>query len=72
MKQLGVGLAAAILIDATLIRAVVLPSLMTLLGKANWWAPRFLRGRGRHAAGGPAAGDPQPQDEQSPELIGAR
>jgi RND superfamily putative drug exporter len=45
MKQLGVGLAAAILLDATIIRAVVLPSLMTLLGRANWWAPRFLRPR---------------------------
>ncbi|MCW2640013.1 MAG: superfamily drug exporter-like protein, partial [Dactylosporangium sp.] len=43
MKQLGVGLAAAILLDATIIRAVVLPSLMTLLGKANWWAPHFMR-----------------------------
>jgi putative drug exporter of the RND superfamily len=43
MKQLGVGLAAAILIDATIIRAVVLPSAMALLGKANWWAPKFLR-----------------------------
>ncbi|GAA3340473.1 MMPL family transporter [Amorphoplanes nipponensis] len=72
MKQLGVGLAAAILIDATLIRAVVLPSLMTLLGPANWWAPRLLRGRGRHAAGGPVAGDPAPHDDQAPELIGAR
>ncbi|MDG4788167.1 MMPL family transporter [Micromonospora sp. WMMD1102] len=41
-KQLGVGLAAAILIDATIIRAVVLPSLMRLLGEANWWAPRFM------------------------------
>lgn len=45
MKQLGVGLAAAILLDATVIRAVVLPSLMTLLGNANWWAPRFMRRR---------------------------
>jgi RND superfamily putative drug exporter len=45
MKQMGVGLAAAILIDATLIRAVVLPALMTVLGKANWWTPRFLRTR---------------------------
>jgi RND superfamily putative drug exporter len=45
MKQLGIGLAAAILLDATIIRAVVLPSLMTLLGNANWWAPRFLRER---------------------------
>jgi RND superfamily putative drug exporter len=45
MKQMGVGLAAAILIDATLIRAVVLPALMTVLGDANWWTPRFLRKR---------------------------
>ena len=45
MKQLGVGLAAAILLDATIIRAVVLPSAMALLGRANWWAPRFLRRR---------------------------
>lgn len=45
MKQMGVGLAAAILIDATLIRAVLLPALMTVLGKANWWTPRFLRPR---------------------------
>ncbi|MPZ82603.1 MAG: MMPL family transporter [Actinophytocola sp.] len=45
MKQLGVGLATAILLDATLIRAVVLPALMTVLGSSNWWAPRWLRGR---------------------------
>ncbi len=52
MKQLGVGLAAAILIDATLIRAVVLPSAMALLGRANWWAPKFRRPKSapRHAA----------------------
>jgi RND superfamily putative drug exporter len=42
---MGVGLAAAILIDATIIRAVVLPALMTVLGKANWWTPRWLRKR---------------------------
>lgn len=52
MKQLGVGLAAAILIDATVIRAVVLPSAMALLGNANWWAPRWMRPKPkpRHAA----------------------
>jgi RND superfamily putative drug exporter len=43
MKQLGIGLATAILLDATLIRAVVLPALMTVLGKSNWWTPNFLR-----------------------------
>jgi RND superfamily putative drug exporter len=41
-KQLGVGLAAAILIDATLVRAVLLPSAMVLLGDRNWYLPRWL------------------------------
>ncbi|MFD5265502.1 MMPL family transporter [Streptomyces sp. NPDC058335] len=42
-KQLGVGLAVAVLLDATLVRAVLLPSVMLLLGNANWAAPKFLR-----------------------------
>jgi uncharacterized membrane protein YdfJ with MMPL/SSD domain len=41
-KQMGVGLAAAILIDATLIRAVLLPAAMKLLGEANWYLPKRL------------------------------
>jgi RND superfamily putative drug exporter len=61
MKQLGVGLAAAILLDATIIRAVVLPSLMTLLGTANWWAPRFMRGRARPAVPGTEEHLPEPE-----------
>lgn len=43
MKQMGVGLAAAILLDATLVRAVLLPAVMALLGDRNWWVPRWLR-----------------------------
>ncbi|NOU93289.1 MMPL family transporter [Paenibacillus sp. LMG 31456] len=43
VQQLGIGIAAAILIDATLIRMVLVPSLMRLLGKWNWWAPKWLR-----------------------------
>jgi uncharacterized membrane protein YdfJ with MMPL/SSD domain len=39
-KQLGVGLAVAVLIDATIVRAVLLPSAMTLLGEWNWYLPR--------------------------------
>ncbi|CAG7640387.1 Membrane protein YdfJ [Paenibacillus solanacearum] len=39
VKQLGIGIAAAILIDATIIRMVLVPSLMHLLGKWNWWCP---------------------------------
>ncbi|HET7648088.1 MAG TPA: MMPL family transporter [Gaiellaceae bacterium] len=42
MKQMGVGLAVAILIDATLIRAVLLPATMKLLGEWNWYLPRWL------------------------------
>jgi RND superfamily putative drug exporter len=42
MKQMGVGLAAAILIDATIMRAVLLPATMKLLGDWNWYLPRWL------------------------------
>ncbi|MFC5527912.1 MMPL family transporter [Cohnella yongneupensis] len=42
VKQLGIGIAAALLIDATIIRLILVPSLMKLLGKWNWWFP-FVR-----------------------------
>ena len=42
MKQLGIGLAAAILIDATIVRAVLLPATMKLLGSRNWYLPKRL------------------------------
>jgi len=48
-KQLGVGLAAAVLIDATIVRGVLLPSAMTLLGEWNWYLPSWL-GAGRRPA----------------------
>jgi RND superfamily putative drug exporter len=41
-KELGIGLAAAVLLDATIIRAVLLPAVMALLGEKNWWLPRWL------------------------------
>ncbi|MEU9014393.1 MMPL family transporter [Streptomyces sp. NPDC048479] len=43
MKQMGVGLAAAVLIDATVIRGVLLPAIMALLGDRNWYFPKWLR-----------------------------
>jgi uncharacterized membrane protein YdfJ with MMPL/SSD domain len=43
IKELGIGAALAVLIDASIIRALLVPSLMRLLGQANWWAPRPLR-----------------------------
>ena len=42
IKQLGVGTALAVLIDATIVRALLVPSLMRLLGEWNWWAPKPL------------------------------
>jgi uncharacterized membrane protein YdfJ with MMPL/SSD domain len=43
IKELGIGAALAVLLDATVIRAVLVPSLLALLGPLNWWAPRPLR-----------------------------
>jgi uncharacterized membrane protein YdfJ with MMPL/SSD domain len=43
LKQLGVGLAVAVLLDATVVRAVLLPATMKLLGERNWYLPRALR-----------------------------
>ncbi|HEX5592717.1 MAG TPA: MMPL family transporter [Solirubrobacterales bacterium] len=42
MKEMGIGLAVAVLIDATIVRAVMLPAAMKLLGERNWYLPRFL------------------------------
>jgi RND superfamily putative drug exporter len=43
IKELGIGTALAVLLDASIVRALLVPSLMELLGSANWWAPRPLR-----------------------------
>ena len=43
IKQMGLALAIAVLVDATLVRCLLVPATMTLLGKANWWAPAPLR-----------------------------
>jgi RND superfamily putative drug exporter len=43
VKLLGVGLTLAILFDATLIRAILMPAAMRLMGRANWWAPHWRR-----------------------------
>ncbi|MFG2000283.1 MMPL family transporter [Spirillospora sp. NPDC048911] len=43
LQQLGIGMALTVLVDATLIRGVLLPAFMRLAGPANWWAPRPLR-----------------------------
>ncbi|WP_199823492.1 MMPL family transporter [Streptomyces sp. NRRL S-515] len=55
MKQIGIGLAVAIVIDATVIRIYVLPAAMTLLGRANWWPSRI----------GPSGRLPKPQPAET-------
>jgi RND superfamily putative drug exporter len=57
MKEMGIGLAAAVLIDATIVRAVLLPATMKLLGDANWYLPKWLEWLPRleHEPRGPEA-----------------
>ncbi|MFF4353099.1 MMPL family transporter [Streptomyces sp. NPDC001530] len=61
MKMLGLGLALAVLMDAIVVRGVLVPAMMRLLGRANWWAPRPLRRlhtRFGISEGGPTAPEP--------------
>jgi RND superfamily putative drug exporter len=43
VKMLGLGIAFAILLDATVVRALLVPALMKLFGDANWWAPKWMK-----------------------------
>jgi putative drug exporter of the RND superfamily len=58
VKQAGVGLAAAVLIDATIVRAVLLPASMKLLGDWNWYLPRALQRLPHAELESPSAQDP--------------
>jgi RND superfamily putative drug exporter len=62
VKQLGVGLAIAVIVDATLVRTLLVPATMKLLGERNWWAPRPLQRLhdryGLHEAPSSAGTDP--------------
>ncbi len=73
VKQLGVGLAVAVIVDATIVRLLLVPATMSLLGRWNWWSPAPLRRLhqrfGLHepasaAAPLPAAPLPPPSDAQ--------
>jgi RND superfamily putative drug exporter len=48
LKLIGIGLATAILIDATIVRMLLVPAMMRLMGERAWWTPRILRARGQH------------------------
>ncbi|MGZ4193758.1 MAG: MMPL family transporter, partial [Solirubrobacteraceae bacterium] len=75
-KMVGVGLAAAILIDATIVRAVLVPTTMKLLGDWNWYLPRWLqwlpRVRTDAVAGAAVMPAPPPRRERAVPPAGAR
>jgi RND superfamily putative drug exporter len=48
VQQIGLGLAVAVAVDATIVRCVLVPATMTVLGERNWWAPRWLKKVHRH------------------------
>ena len=73
-KLFGVGLAVAVLIDATLVRVVLVPATMSLMGRANWWLPGWLDRILPHLdlEGAPTATptiEPEPESEPEPELV---
>ena len=49
IKAIGIGMGIAVLLDATVVRALLVPATMRLLGHWNWWAPAVLGHRGRSA-----------------------
>ena len=75
LKMLGLGLATAILVDATLVRMVLVPATMALLGNANWWLPAWLdrvlpRLMVEGSADDSTYGDAGPLTEQAGQLVG--
>jgi RND superfamily putative drug exporter len=73
LKVLGIGMATAILVDATVVRMVLVPAVMHLLGRANWWLPKSVDSRlpqlaveGRAEQYLPAPEDPL---DHAPELV---
>ena len=76
-KQMGVGLAAAVLIDATIVRGVLLPATMKLLGDCNWYLPKWLEWLPKvthepDVGTAPVVPDAPPEPEPEPERAGVR
>jgi RND superfamily putative drug exporter len=74
VQQIGLGLAVAVAIDATVVRCVLVPATMTLLGTWNWWSPAFLTRLHRRLGLDRHAGEislPTPVAMPDPALAGA-
>ena len=76
IKMIGVAMLIAIVIDATVVRILLVPATMRLLGRANWWAPgplgRLYRRYGIRESDGIGASGGDPAAERRPELAGTR
>jgi RND superfamily putative drug exporter len=73
IKLMGVGMIIALVVDATIIRVLLVPATMRLLGRANWWAPRPLRGlyaRYGIREGGGLPPTPAPERAGQPQRVG--
>jgi RND superfamily putative drug exporter len=68
-KEIGTGLALAVIVDATLVRCLLLPATMTLLGRLNWWAPARLRAFALSHHLGEEELDRPPPDEPVADLV---
>ena len=67
IRSIGLGLVLAVLLDATIVRMLLVPATMTLLGRYNWWAPAWL---GRiHARFGLTETVPDPAPAPAPSLV---
>jgi trehalose monomycolate/heme transporter len=73
MKMIGVGMLVALLVDATIVRALLVPATMKLLGRWNWWAPgplrRFWERYGVRDGDGAGAAINPPPAAPAPELL---
>jgi len=75
IKLFGIALASAVIIDAFVVRLVLVPSLMTMFGKANWWLPAWLANalpRIKVEEGGDEIVEDEPLDESDPDALGER
>jgi len=70
VKMLGIGLAVVVLVDATIVRVVIVPATTRLLGDANWWLPKWLQKllpdldiEGEHNVPAPDFERPEPERE---------
>jgi RND superfamily putative drug exporter len=75
LKMIGIGMLVAVLLDATVVRALLVPATMRLLGPANWWAPaplaRWWQRHGHREGIAPEPPAAQQPPSREPDLVGA-